>query len=241
MEELCFFDCNAMVGKRRIKNPGSFYETEELIRKMEYYRIGKALVCHAAACEYEAMTGNYMLADEIKQYPNLCGMWVLLPHHTGEFPNASDTKTLLKENNIPAVTMLPRTNGHSTEEWICGDLYEMLEEHRVPLIISSEQLSYENVHEILSNHPQLRLILTNLHYSCGRNLYPLLNKFEHLYIETIGFKVHGGIEDICNKFGAKRLIFGSCAPVYSGGAAVGMISYAQISNQEKRLIASENL
>jgi predicted TIM-barrel fold metal-dependent hydrolase len=83
--------------------------------------------------------------------------------------------------------------------------------------------------------------LTNLHYNCARNLYPLLAKFENLYVETIGFKVYGGIEDVCEKFGAGRLLFGTGAPKYAGSGAVGMITYAGISDAEKRMIASGNL
>ena len=117
----------------------------------------------------------------------------------------------------------------------------MLEEHRIPLMIDLEQLPWETLHNVLEAHPKLRLILTRLHYNCGRNLYPLLQKFEHLYVETIGFKVFDGIEDVCKKFGAERLIFGTSAPLFSGAAAVGMINYARISQEEKRKIAGENL
>jgi hypothetical protein len=38
-----------MIGKRKIKNPGSFHETGELIRKMKYYGIEGAMVYHTLA------------------------------------------------------------------------------------------------------------------------------------------------------------------------------------------------
>jgi len=188
------------------------------------------------------LTGNHALPDELKNHPKLSGTWVLLPHHTGEFPTPAELKDQLRASNIKTVTMYPKDHMYNLYEWVCGDLFDMLEECNIPLFINHDQIiNYKDLHEVLNCHPKLRIILTDLHYNTGRNLYPLLDKFNNLFIETIGFKVHGGIEDVCRKFGTGRLVFGTCAPVYSGGAAVAMITYAQISDDEKCMIASGNL
>lgn len=44
MKELEFFDCNCSFGMRSIRYPGSFYKIEDLVNKMEYYGIKRALV-----------------------------------------------------------------------------------------------------------------------------------------------------------------------------------------------------
>jgi hypothetical protein len=241
--DIRFFDCNSVIGRRKIKNPGSFHETGELIRKMKYYGIEGAMVYHSLASDYSPSIGNRLLLDEIKDYPFLKGVWVVLPHHTCEFPKPDELRKEMKDNNIKAVRIFPAAADHrySISDWCCGDLFNMLEACRVPLMISLPQLTWDGLHDVLSAHPRLRLILTELHYNCGRNLYPLLEKFEHLYVETIGFKPFNGIEDVCRRFGAERLIFGTCSPLFSGGAAVGMISYAPVSYEEKCMIASGNL
>ena len=69
----------------------------------------------------------------------------------------------------------------------------------------------------------------------------ILKKHKNLYLETFGFKAQDGIEEVCKVFGAERLIFGSGMPESSGAAAVTMITYANISFEEKQMIASENL
>ena len=43
------------------------------------------------------------------------------------------------------------------------------------------------------------------------------------------------------RFGAERLLFGTNMPQGAGSAAIAMITYADISLEEKKLIASENL
>jgi len=242
MENIRFFDCNATVGKRRIKNPGSFNETDELIRKMKYYGIEKALVRHSLASEYDPMTGNLALSEEIKNHPEFKKTWVILPHHTGEFPTPAKLKELLKTNNVSAVALYPKDHMYSLNDIVCGDLFNMAEDCCLPIFINHDQIpDYKVLYDVLTTHPKLRLILTDLHYNTSRTLYPMLEKFENLFIETIGFKVHNGIEDICRQFGANRLIFGTCAPVYSGGAAIAMITYAPINPEEKTMIASKNI
>lgn len=243
MMSLDFFDCNCQVGMRGIVNPGSFYRIEDLAAKMPFYGIKKALVYHSMAREYHPQVGNSILIDEIKAYPELYPVWVLMPHHTMEFPKPQDLIGQMKTNGVKAVRMFPESweQNYSISEWNCGELLSTLEKHRIPLMIGLDQLGWDKVHEICSNHSGLRLILTEVDYRIDRNLYPLLNKFSNLYLETIGYKVHNGIEEICRRFGADRLIFGSNMPVIAGSAAVSMINYACISEAEKRMIAYENL
>ena len=241
MGAIDFFDCSVKLGMRIIIDPGSFYETGELLRKMAYYGIGRALACHSLAANYRPIYGNALLTEEIKDIPNLFPVWVVMPHHTGEFPDPAELREEMKANDIRLVMYPP--DEHNFSEWYAGELFNMLEECNVPVLIGLPQFSnnWNTLHGLLAAHSNLNVILTNLHYNCGRYLFPLLSQFSHLYIETIGFKLFGGVEEVCKRFGAGRLIFGSCAPVYSGGSAAGMIRYARITDDEKRAVASGNL
>jgi Predicted metal-dependent hydrolase of the TIM-barrel fold len=243
MEAIEFFDCNCRVGMRGIINPGSFYNTGDLIKAMENYGISKALVYHSMARESNTVVGNGMLADEIKNHLCLYPVWVVAPHHTGEFPNPDDLWIKLRDNNIKAVRMFPAAHeqNYNIGEWNCGELFKMLELNRVPLFIGMNQLSWDGLFGLCSSHPELRIVLTDLDYRADRNLYSLLNRFKYLFMETIGYKVHNGIEEICSRFGAERMVFGSGMPIYSGASAVSMVNYARISEKEKRMIAGENL
>ena len=241
MGERKYFDCGVEIGIRRIMNPGSFYETTELLRKMKYYGIEKALAYHSLSTGYHPATGNDILMEQVADIPELLPCWVVMPHHTGEFPEPQALRQSMKRRGVRAVKMCPANHGYSTAEWNCGELFSMLAQCKAPLTLGYDQTSPDAVHNILENHPGLVIILTNLPNGCARNVYPLLKKFPELYLETIGFKPLEGVEDVCEKFGAGRLIFGSGAPLYSGGAAIGMLSYASISEEEKDMIAHKNL
>ncbi|MCL2059305.1 MAG: amidohydrolase [Oscillospiraceae bacterium] len=245
MERLSFFDCNCTIGTRQVKNPGSYYRLDDQLRKMDHYGIGRALACHAIACGYNQAEGNRMLMESISGrglwQGRLLGKWVVAPHHAGDFPAPDALRRQMKSAGVRSVMIMPRKHIYSIAEWVCGELFAMLEECKAPVFVSVDEIGYGELHAVLSRHPGLRVVLTHLRYDSTRNLYPLLEKFQHLYVETIGFKVYGGIEDVCARFGAERLIFGTCAPLYAGSGAVGMVMYADIGEAEKRKIASGNL
>jgi predicted TIM-barrel fold metal-dependent hydrolase len=228
---------------RGIACPGSFYRVEDLVNRMERYGIEKALVYHSMAREYNPAEGNKMLMEEIKDYPSLIPVWVVMHHHTNEFPEPGELAGQMKNSGIKAVRMFPAAweQNYSTSEWNCGELFSFFEDYRIPLLIGLDQLGWDGLNTLCSSHPELRIILTSVDYRVDRNLYALMEKFRNIYIETIGYKVHSGIEEICGRFGAERLIFGSGMPVLSGGSAVSMINYSRISDREKRMIAADNI
>jgi predicted TIM-barrel fold metal-dependent hydrolase len=223
--------------------PGSFHRREDLVGAMARYGIGNALVYHSLAREYNPQLGNGEVLKETGQEPALFPAWVVLPHHTGEFPEPKKLVAMMKAANVRAARMFPAEweQQFSLAEWNCGALFSTLEEHRVPLFIGLDQVDWRSIQELLSRHPALDVVLTDVSYRIDRNVYALLDRHARLSIETIGYKVHRGIEEICRRFGAERLVFGSGMPVYSGAAAVTMIRYARISDTEKQMIAHGNL
>ena len=243
MENLSFFDCNCVVGRRGRMYPGSFFSREDLVTAMAHYGIGKALVYHSLAREYNPQTGNSAILEDTGKEPSLYPAWVVLPHHTGEFPELEQLVERMKSANVRSVRMFPAEMEQqvSLAEWNCGALLSAMEAHRVPLMLPLDQMDWNSLHDMLCHHPGLNVVLTDVDYRVDRNLYALFEKFAHLFIETIGYKVHRGIEEICRRFGAERLVFGSGMPLYSGGAAVSMINYARLSDREKQMIAHGNL
>lgn len=239
-----FYDCEAAFGRRRTVLPGSFWSKEDLLVQMQQCGISRALVRHSVAAELDPMAGNQMLMEEIADTPCLTPLWTVQPHHTGEFWEPKELLDKMKANGVAAVTMFGGTEQNFvTFEWNCGELFDALEDARVPLFVGLGQITggYNGVYELLKKHPKLPVVLNGVGYRDGRNLYPLLASFSNLHISSCGWKAQAGIEDVCEKFGAERILFGSNLPIQSGGAAVAMVMYAAISEEEKQMIASGNL
>lgn len=238
-----FFDSNCSIGMRGIIFPGSFYKVEDLEERMNRYGIKKALVYHSMAREYNASIGNELLLDSIGERDFLLPVWVVMHHHTGEFPEPEMLADAMRHAGVKAVRLFPSESDQnfSIAQWNCGELLSMLEHYRIPVMLGMEQLDWNGLYDLLINHPELRIILTGLNYRVDRNLFALLEKFPNLLVETAGYKVHMGIENLCSRFGAQRLIFGSGMPFHSGGSAVFMIQYADITESQKHMIAYKNL
>ncbi len=242
---LRFYDSEASFGRRNVVLPGSFWKKEDLLAQMDRCGIERALVRHAVAAELDPMVGNQMLMEEIADTPNLTPLWTVQPHHTGEFWEPKELLSKMEANDVRAVTMFGYAGDQNfiTSEWNCGALYDALEDVRIPLFIGLVQITggYEGLQKILKAHPKLPIVLSGVTYRDARNLYALLDRYSNLHITSAGWKAMDGIEDVCAKFGAERILFGSSLPYGAGGAAIATVTYANISDEEKQLIASENL
>lgn len=237
---LHLFDANCSIGRRARAQPGSFHTVPRLLEEMEYVNIEQALVHHAVAEEYAPSVGNEMLMKEIKDTAQLRPCWVLLPHHAGMMPEPEKLIRDMLDRGVSAARLFPKSYDFPLSEWASGRLLAVLEEHRIPVFVRLDETSWQEIHEVCSHHRQLRLIVSEA-TSRAQSMYPLFEKFENLYLEISAYAVNRGLEEISQKFGARRLIFGSGMPVRAPGSALTRLAYAGTSEEEKRQIAGGNL
>ncbi len=235
-----FFDCNVQIGRFGNPQPEHPLTASEIEKKLAPIGVKRALAFHALAKDWHPNEGNEILLEEISD-SFLVPCWVAMPHHTGEMPKPEEFIKRMKANNVRAVRLFPNTHQYSLSEWCAGEMFAAFEEHRVPVFVESGQTSYEHIAAVLKSFPELRLIIVQPSYRCDRYLYPLLEKYLYLAVETSNYVVTGGIEAICKHFGASRLVFGSGQPFFEPGAPIAMVTLAEISDKDKRMIAGENL
>lgn len=238
--KLDFFDCNVQVGRFGNPIPETLFTTSELMRKLQDAGIGRALAFHSLSKELHPMEGNPRLGDEIGENP-MTPCWVAMPHHTGDMPGPDEFLAQMKTAGAKAVRLFPNLHSYSLSDWCSGEMLDAFEADHVPVFIETNQANYEVVASVLKSHPKLRLTLLQTSYRGDRYLYPLFEKYEHLGIESGGYVVTGGIEAVCERFGSRRIIFGTGMPFFEPGNAVALVAYAQISDEDKQAIASGNL
>jgi predicted TIM-barrel fold metal-dependent hydrolase len=237
---LDFFDCNAQVGRFGSPEEEHFFEPEELVERLEPMGIRRALVFHALAKELHPAEGNPALTEAVRELP-LTACWVAMPHHTGEVPPPAEFVDQMQAAGARAVRLFPAFHNYSLSDWCAGEMLDVFEARRVPVFIEIGQTNYEQIAAALSSHPKLRLTVMQTSYRCDRFVYPLMERFEHLAVETSSYLVTGGIEAMCKRFGASRLIFGTGSPYLEPGAPVASITFARISDSDKQAIAGGNL
>lgn len=238
--ELDFLDCNAQIGRYAVKHPEAFTTADELAAEMEYCGVSEALAYHSLAKEYAPAVGNEMLLEEIEGKP-IHPCWVVMPHHTGEMPPPDDLLAQMKEKGVRALRAFPANHQFRLFDWCAGELLDMVDATGIPFFLDSDQITWEGVAEVLKDHPRLNLVLLRTSYRADRYMYPLFEKYEGLRIEAATYQVNNGIEQICGRFGAERLLFGTGLPFTEAGPSIAQITYAEISDEDKRLIAGQNL
>ena len=233
-------DCNCQIGRYGVKHPEAFTSADELMKEMAYCGIGEALAYHSMAKEYAPSVGNEMLLKEIEGKP-IHPCWAVMPHNTGEMPPPDELRGQMVQHGVKAVRAFPAAQSFRLSDWCAGPLLDMLEAKKIPLFLDMDQTSWEDVAGILKSRPSLNLILLRTSYRIDRYIYPLFEKYEGLRIEAATYQVNYGIEEICRRFGAERLLFGTGLPFTEAGPSIAQITYAEISDEEKQLIAGGNL
>lgn len=238
---LPFFDANCMIGLRAKTHERQIWKLEDYWRDFEYYDIMAAVVYHAVAKEYSCDYGNRRLLREIGDNPQLSPQWVLLPHHTGEMAPPCELISEMLTLGVRSARMFPGFHGYGTSEYVIDPLLTGLEQHRMPLFLTTPDVSWQQVTDICKRHPLLPVIVCGATYASDKQLYTACEQCPNLHIETSLFQGHNDYKYFVARFGAERLIFGTDLPVRSPGAARAMTDYEPIPDEARPLIAGENM
>lgn len=243
MAKLRYFDCNCSIGRVTYPQLLDLSSVEDLKREMDTAGIEEALVYHSMAKDADPALGNMLLGEALAGEDRLHPVWVVLPHHTGEIPEPPKLLEEMDRKGVKAVRMYPTKDFHSFSlaGWNAGELLGALEEARVPLMLDLEIVWWEAIVGVLTSHPRLPVIVTNVSYRHNRFTYPLFEKFKNLHVETSRYFGAGVLEDVVGRFGSRQILIGSNMPRFTGTAVVSMLTYADIPPSDKEAIAGGNL
>lgn len=242
MAKIEFLDSNVFIGPERVLFRDRIFKTDDIVERLKECGINEACVFHSTSVENTPAYGNMRLIDEIRDLPGFYPVWAILPFTTGELGSPEEFFERAKQYEVKGVLLYSSSHSFINSEWLCGEMYQMLERKRIPVFTRiGTDFSWSELHDLLSAHPNLLVILRDVGYRSDRILYRLLDRFRNLYVETGRYLVFRAIEDIVRRFGAERLIFGSGAPRLSPGAATTPVLLSDISVEEKRMIAGDNL
>jgi len=184
-----------------------------------------------------------MLGADTKILPQ----WVVLPNHTGEFISAKILVKELSVNAIASVRLCPKNYGFELRQWLLDELLSEMEQIRIPVFLDldllhwSDSVPWDEIRTLCLAYPNLPFVLCRIGCGSNRNLFPLLEQCNNLFFEISYFDANEGIEACTKRFGAERMLFGSASPTYDPACPISMLFYAEITQQQKQLIAGENI
>lgn len=239
---LSFFDCFVSLGKRSGKDPAAPWTTAYVLAEMRRCGVHAALCISNVAREYDPEFGNRLLGDEVAASDRLHPCWVVLPHHTGEMTTPRRLLRNLEAAGVRAVKVFPKSHRLSLSPVFTGELFAALEAESVLTLVDFDELpGWEALDEWLGRYPRLPVLLQRVVWGNERSLWPLLGRHENLHVEFSSFQANGALERVCKEFGPERALFGSEAPVKAMGAAKAFVEYAELSDDQRRKVAGENL
>lgn len=240
--DIIYFDAFTRIGPRRAKHPGEAWTLDSLLAEMDHCSISGALVSSTQQISYDPHFNNLKLSDELEKHSHLHAIWNVMPHATGEFPAPGDLEGQMRDRNVRAVTVCPRSNAWDWEAGSSDELFEWLAKSATLTIINRSEFGhYRDFDDFLSLNPRLPVLLTGAVWSEQRYVLPLLRKHPFLHLSFEKFQIHYGIEHLAETGLADRIVFASNAPTMSMGAHRCFIDYADVSAGVKRDAAGGNL
>jgi hypothetical protein len=212
---------------------------ESIRQYMEEYKIRYCGLRSQYAVTYHPLDGNADLWNLVKDYPAILPVFTALPSVGGDFPDEEEfAADVIKKKGI-GVYFEPFGDELTKSAclWTMGRYYEVLSSYKLPLMIKAEKISFHVIYELSKSYPSLKIVLLDIRYAMIKDLYGLLDATRNLYLETSGLKGYRMIHDICKKYGAVRLVFGSRFPVFEPGTSLADLFYMDVSREEKQIVA----
>ncbi|MCD6360434.1 MAG: amidohydrolase family protein [Armatimonadetes bacterium] len=237
---LLWFDCNARIGPWSTPRPEQITDLPGLLVAWDEVGIQRGLVHHALAWDWHAPEGNRRLLAEIAGNERVSPCLVALPPATREMGPIEEFAAQAHELR-GAVRIFPAKHSWRLTDWGSGALFEALNDQRVPVFVDFGETDWDELYWLAAAHPDMPVVLMGSYYRVARYLYPLMERCPNFHIEANTYGAFRGIEDVVEVFGAERLLFGTGLPDLEPGAPIAQITYAEVSDADKALMASGNL
>lgn len=235
-------DVNAAVGAPL--KAWRYTKAESLVAYLDDYRIESAVTYHMLA-DRSPEEGNAQMLEIARASAGRIRACLLLEPTLDSLgvPGTGTVQERLRAAKPSAVRVLQGPQPHYwMDAFYAQDLLTPLNELHMPLIIEGGY-SPEFFHalpEMARAYPNVPIILVRHGLNESRTIYPLLKYTSNVYFDMSTMLDCGGIEEIVEKFGSERLLFGSGLPNFVPAGALGLLMYAEIAEADRENIAHGN-
>jgi hypothetical protein len=241
--ELNLFDANVWLGKPEFFPLADELPARTLGETLGEYQIRAALLSHWDSLRLSAQEGNQALLDAENVLPeNTWTVWTglpLIPREQDPLPGAAHPHPRMR-----GVRLFPRTHHFQLSPWVVGGLCEWCIAHNLPVFLWHVEIDWDPLHALAVAFPKLRIIVETQWQKIlyhNRDLFSLLEACGNILVESSNLIGQDFVTYLVKSWGAERLLFGSFLPVNDPYAAIGMILDADITMEEKKRAAGENM
>lgn len=150
------------------------------------------------------------------------------------------------------IKLLPKSHKYPFEATLLKHIYQVLDDCRFPVMISLDELDitgdkyieWMKILHVATSFPNMPVIIdggNSKEMIFNSYIYLLIQNSSNVYFNTHNLFGLGQIENIASYGGSERLVFDSYFPFYETFLSVDRILEADLSEKEKRNIASLNI
>ncbi|MDP6116228.1 MAG: amidohydrolase family protein [Planctomycetota bacterium] len=242
------FDINCMLGPTSTNREPSFRTAEALLAEMDRIGIADALVYASQARMAHPSDGNARILEMTRGHSRLHACWVVMPPGTREQPEPRAFVEQMNARGVRAVRMFPEEHRYPLVERALRPLLAELAEAGIPLLIDTGRTSWNQIRldwreifAIAEAHPALPLVLLREGGTTQRALFGLWDEFPSIHLDTSYIQESRIVEEVTERFGHGRLLFGTGMPAYDPGGPMALVQGAQITQEQRADIAGNNL
>ncbi|MEX2569031.1 MAG: amidohydrolase family protein [Cyclobacteriaceae bacterium] len=246
------FDAHVQVGRHLKLRENGLHTTQDLLSEMDHYGIAEALVVDSLSRENHPKDGNRRILEVTENNPRLHRGWSAMPPgiKSEQIP-PYDFVNEMRRHQVGALFLYPNQYFFNLSDWSVDDLLDPVSESNVPVFINpvesngrggSDATDWDGVVSLCRRWPSIPIVVSeNRIRRSQRLLYKALDACPNLHLEISAYWLHRGIEYITERWGARRLLFGSGWPNFGQHMTLATLTTAEISDHDKRIIAGDNL
>jgi len=220
---------------------------DDLLALFKELDIDGAVICPVKPFSYDFIDANNYINDVCKEYPDkFIGFARVDPWQKETAVN--ELKRCMEQFDFKGLFLNPYEEVFRINSEIVFPLVEIMEQYKLPVMISGGHPRVSTawqIGDLASKFPNVNFIVTSggqINIS-GAELWSaeiMLTENPNVFMETSGVYREDFIEEMVQKLGPHRVIFGSNCPVYDLRLEINRIHWAHISDEEKKAIIGEN-
>ncbi len=201
------FDACVALGRRhdRLVREDSVAGTIDVMDKAG---VGRALVYSPHAVAFDAKEGNQLLMDMIRGEARLVPQFAVNP----TFDDLDAFTAELHELNVRSIRISPELHRYPFRDWIVKPWLDRMAAERIPIWIAATDFDPVDLHDTLKEHPDVSIVLSEVHYIHVPWLYSLLRSLPNVRVEISRFVIAGGVAKLMDTVDSSRILFGSRFP-----------------------------
>jgi len=244
MKVSSLFNVNGSIGRGAYEVP-DYPTANDFIKHLDYLGIDRSLVWHVQARDFNPAIGNKQLLKEISEagaQERLIPAFTITPACYFEYGTMDFFRESFASGKVKALRIIPTVSRFPIRqlERILSELAEF-----EPLVLwdcgtFNDEKDFHDIEYLAKKMPQVNFALTQKMWPGFGSILDLMWRCPNVYVDISWLHMRDTIELLRDEFGAERVLFGIGSKGHYG-AALAMLAHAQISEEERELIAHVNI